>query len=190
MAKPPGQNIDFMRWLWENLLGKYQITMKNTKFRIKAAVLIEHKNKLLLIKELDAERKRFYWNTVKGTFNAKKDKTPMDTAIRECKEEAGVVVKIERLDSVYFVTNKKRELIQFNFIAGLKSKKIKPDFKIPRRIEVNEEIREIRLFSKNELRKMKITHFINKRAYLLVKNWINARNNKTTHLPHVVFVED
>lgn len=147
--------------------------MKN-QIQIKIGVLIQKNKSLLLIKERKSSSKKYYWNIVKGTFEQKKDKNPLETVIRECKEEVGVPVKIKSLLNIIFLKRKSLTTIQLNFIALFQKK----SFKIPRTTDQrkrDEDIIEIRFFNEKDLKKIKKEDFINERAYLVMKDWIKGK---------------
>jgi len=141
------------------------------KDTIKIGVLVEKNNELLLIKELNNSNGKYYWNIIKGTFEPVKDKDFFKTAERECKEEAGIKIKLTRLINIIYLNKKDRRVIQFNFRALIKKG-------IPRLLSENqnkikdEDIIEIKFFSKEELKKIKKSEFINIRAFLTVRDWL------------------
>jgi len=73
------------------------------EIKIKVGVLVQKKNKLLLIKELDASRKQHYWNIIKGTFEPARDKNLFAAARRECLEEVGIKVNLKGVLNVFYL---------------------------------------------------------------------------------------
>ena len=142
---------------------------------IKIGVLIENKNKLFLIKELNDSNGKYYWNIIKGTFEPEKDRDFLETAKRECKEEAGISVKINYLQSIMYL--KRKDTLQFNFGASIKKgiPKVPKDKEQKKR---SENIMEIKFFNKKELRIMKEKDFMNERAFKAIENWIKGKRNK------------
>ncbi|MCR4275147.1 MAG: NUDIX hydrolase [Candidatus Wolfebacteria bacterium] len=141
---------------------------------IKIGVLVENKGKLLLIKELNDHNGKYYWNIIKGTFESEKDRDFLETAKRECKEEAGISVKIKYLQSIMYIH--KKNTLQFNFGASI-DKGIPKISKFSDQKKRKENIIEVKFFNKKELRIMKEKDFMNKRAFLATKNWVNGKRN-------------
>jgi ADP-ribose pyrophosphatase YjhB (NUDIX family) len=145
--------------------------IKDMENKIKIGVLVENKNKLLLIKELNSKDGKYYWNVVKGTFEQEKDKDFIQTAKRECKEEIGVSVKINSLQGVMYLHRK--NVTQFNFLASIQ-KGTPKIAKIEDQDERGENIIELRFFSRNEIKNMKKKEFMNERAFLATRNWLKS----------------
>ena len=143
--------------------------------KIKIGVLVENKGKLLLIKELNDHNGKYYWNIIKGTFEPEKDRNFLETAKRECKEEAGVSVKIKYLQSIMYVH--KKNTLQFNFGASIKQEGIPKVSKLSDQKKRDENIIEARFFNKNETKRMKEKDFMNKRAFLATKNWVRSKRH-------------
>ncbi len=142
------------------------------KIAVKVGVLIEHHNKLLLIKEKSRRRRKYYWNIVKGTLEPDRDKNLIEAAKREAREEANARIKITNLLNVLYLYKNQTLYIQFNFIARL----IGSRFGISKPADqkkYNEDIIQVKLFTKNELKKMKKKEFINKRAYQCIQDWLD-----------------
>lgn len=150
--------------------------MKNDVIKIKVGVLAENRNRLLLIKELNNSNGKYYWNIIKGTFEPNKDKDFFESAKRECKEEAGIKVKLTHLLSVMYLVKKNKYIIQFNFIA-LAQKGIPKIPRINHQKMRNEDIVELKFFTKNELKKMKRQKFMNERAFLAVNEWLKNKKS-------------
>jgi|GEM_PF-940814 len=148
--------------------------MENTTIKIKIGILVEYREKLLLIKELNTKDGKYYWNIIKGTFEPDKDNNFLESAIRECKEEAGIEVKVTDLLNIMYLAEKARDkyIIQFNLVAFIKKgvpKLTKKDEQQKR----NEDIIELKFFSRNGLKKIKKNDFMNERTYLAVNDWLN-----------------
>ncbi len=153
--------------------------MRNNTIKIKIGILVENKGKLLLIKELNSKDGKYYWNIVKGTFESDKDNNFLESAIRECKEEAGIEVKVTDLLNIMYLSDKTKDkyVIQFNFIASIKKGALKLTKKDEQR-KRSEDIIKLKFFSKNDLKKIKKNEFMNERAHLAVKEWLkNTRYN-------------
>lgn len=143
------------------------------KIRLKVGVLIISNGKLLLIKEKSSYDNQYHWNIIKGTYEPEKDSNLIKAIHREAEEEAGVIVKNVKLFNIFEVGKGGKSIIQFNFLASLKSKKprLAPKYIQEKR---NEDIIEIKLFDKKALQKMKRKDFINERAYLTVQDWLTG----------------
>lgn len=139
--------------------------------KIKIGVLVENRGKLLLIKELNSLDGKYYWNIVKGTFEHEKDKNFIETARRECKEEARISVKVNHLQGIMYLHRK--NVTQFNFLASIQ-KGVPKIANADDQKKENEDIIEIKLFTRNELKKMKESEFMNERAFMAVKNWLKG----------------
>ncbi len=99
---------------------------------------------------------KYYWNIIKGSFEPGNDKDFFEAAEREAKEEANALIKIKNLLNILYLEKHNRSFIQFNFLADL----ISSHFALSSRREQKkyrrgEDIIDIKLFSKNELKKMK-----------------------------------
>lgn len=140
---------------------------------IKIGVLTVLQGKLLLIKEKREHDDKYYWNIIKGTYEQKKDKSLIEAAKREAKEEAGIIVKNLQLFNVFEVRKKKEIIFQFNFLANIKNKRSCLASKDQQK-KRNEDIIEIRFFDKKTLRKMKRKDFLGNRSYLIIQNWLTG----------------
>jgi len=150
----------------------------NAVFKI--GVLIEHRNQLVLIKEKKKRDGKYYWNFVKGTFEVEKDKDFFATAYREAAEEANAKIRITHLVNILSFKKDGVARIQFNFIAeligksfGLSKKANQKKF----REDGSEDIIDIRLFSKKELRNMKRSEFIGERTYQTIHDWLKGKKH-------------
>lgn len=152
--------------------------MKHITIKTKVGILVEHKGKLLLIKELNSSDRKYYWNIVKGTFEPDKDKNFISAAERECKEEAGVGIKIKHLLNVVYLNdkNKNKYVIQFNFTAVM-TRGLPKLAKKDSQKKLNEDIIELRFFTKKELKKLKKSDFMNKRSFLAVNEWLGGKRH-------------
>jgi len=149
--------------------------MPKMENKIKIGVLVEKNNKLLLIKELNSSDEKYYWNIIKGTFEHKKDKNFIETAKRECREEAGIFIKVNHLQGIMYLYRK--NVTQFNFLASIQ-KGVPKIAKADDQKKENKDIIGIKLFTRNELKKIKESEFMNERAYLAVSEWLKgAKHN-------------
>ena len=143
------------------------------KITLKVGVLVVFRGKLLLIKEKSSYDNQYHWNIIKGTYEPGSDRSLIETAEREAKEEAGATIKTLQLFNVFEVEKNKKTIIQVNFLANSKNKSRLTDQHQQKKRD--EDIIEIKLFNRETLRKMKRKDFINERAYITVRNWITDR---------------
>ena len=139
---------------------------------LKIAVLIEEDGKLLLIRERVPNGSAYGWNTVKGTFEADRDRDFVSAAKREAWEEARAKVAIDELLHVLYTYRRggTYAFVQFNFIGKLKGQFGVPPKKMQRKH--GEDIVDVRLFARAELKKMERKDFLNERAYFAVREWL------------------
>lgn len=148
--------------------------------KTKIGILVENNGKLLLIKELNSKDGKYYWNIVKGTFEPDKDNDFIEAAIRECKEEAGIDVKIISLLNIIYLSDKTKNkfVIQFNFIAAIEKGNPQLAGKGEQRGR-SEDIIELKYFTKSDLKEIKKDEYMNERAYLAVSEWLKNIAYKT-----------
>lgn len=150
--------------------------MKNLEIKITATIIKD--GKILLIKEKNTADNKYYWNLVKGTFEPGKDKSLLDTVIRECDEEVNTQVKIKNLINIIYYRKNDKVRFQFNFLCNGNVKKSFLSSLGDQKFR-NEDIAEIKLFTKGQLSKMKKSEFINERTYIVLNDFIKG---KTDHL--------
>ncbi|MDD5289963.1 MAG: NUDIX hydrolase [Patescibacteria group bacterium] len=143
---------------------------------IKIGILVEHQNKLLLIKELNSSDGKYYWNIIKGTFESDKDKNFISAAVRECKEEARIGIKVKHLLNIIYLSdkNKNKYVIQLNFIADI-IKGLPKLAKKDSQKKLNEDIIELKFFTKKELKKLKKSDLMNERSFFVVRDWLKSK---------------
>ena len=142
----------------------------------KVGVLIEHRNKLLLIKEKSWQDTEHRWNFVKGTVEPKLDRTLMAAAKREAREEANARIRITHVLNVLSLYKHNTLFIQCNFIARLVGSHfgVSP-LKEQKRYRPDEEIINVALFTKQQLYKMKRSEFISERTYQSIQDWLAGK---------------
>lgn len=141
--------------------------------KIKVGSLIIKKNEILLIKEKTEKNNIPLWNIVKGTYEENNNETIFDAAIRECKEEASVKVKLVSALGCYISQENNEVRVQFNFLAKIvDSVPILPDKKEQK--QRDECISELKWFSKEKILQMNPSEFISNRTYLALKDWIKG----------------
>ncbi len=138
--------------------------------QIKVGVLVINKEgRVLLIKEKHSGMSRAKWNIIKGTHEDNEE-TVLETAIRECKEEASVEVRLTHALGVYFYGDKEPH-IQFNFLAVVKNDKAAVPNRYHQKLR-DEDITEVRWFKKEELARLKEADYVSKIAYGVVQGWL------------------
>ena len=141
--------------------------------KIKVGSLIVKNNKVLLIKEKIKKNNIPLWNIVKGSYEENNDETIFDTAIRECKEEVSVEIKLINALGCYIAQDNKKIRVQFNFLAEIvDGVPALPDKK--EQTQRDECISELKWFSKKELSQMNSSEFISNRTYLALMDWIKG----------------
>jgi len=147
---------------------------KINKYFLKAGILAEKNGKLLLIKEKNVSNGKFYWNIIKGTFDPRIDKSILQTAIRECKEETNFKVKIKGVSGIMLLKRKNGITLQINLLATILNKNLS-SVKNAKNIPVkDEEISEIRFFTKKELMRLKKSKLMNQRTFLAISGWLKG----------------
>lgn len=147
--------------------------MKIMDIKIKVGVIIVKQNKILLIKEKIKSVEKHKWNIIKGTLEDLIQEDVFEAAIRECKEEASVDVKLINLLGVFISRNNQKIRIQFNFTAEIINNSPAVPDKKNQKLR-NEDIIEVKWFSKNQLEKMQKNEFLTKEAYSTIQNWTNG----------------
>lgn len=148
---------------------------------LKIGILVEKNSKVLLIKERNDKDNKYYWNIIKGTFEPNKDRNILDCAIRECQEEAKVKIELKKILNIIYLKKLKKIILQINFLAIMKNKKVTlPKLYIQR--ARNEDIIDYKFFTKKELKNIKRKELMNKRTYLIIKDWLNNRKFDLTFL--------
>ena len=156
------------------------------ELKIKISVIITDKDHgVLLLKEKTEKHDRPLWNIVKGTFGDHDNENIFEAAIRECKEEAGVEVKLEKTTGCYVIQKDGDFKLQFNFIGKITQGS--PQIaEAKEQASRNEDISDIRWFTPDEIRKIDSKEFISKKIFLMVQDWLN---NKTYPLDIVHYLE-
>ena len=143
--------------------------------QIKVGALVKKDDGLFLISEI-GKSKNYLRNIIKGTFDPKLDKNLLDTAVRECREEINIKVKVEKLLNFVYLRENKKIRFQFNFlckVVGKHQPKISPQAK--QKI-YQENINDCKLFSKAGLKKLKQKDFIDKRAFVAISDYLAGKS--------------
>lgn len=149
-------------------------TEKEYKVKLKAGVVVYHKRRVLLIREFNRNSNCYKWNIIKGTFEPGKDASILDTAIREAKEEANAKIKLKHFLSTYYLLYKQNALMMFVFSAELLNQNVKA---LPQKIQAKygeDNVIEVRFFTKQELLKLKPEDFIDTRGYLAIHDYLKG----------------
>lgn len=143
------------------------------KLEIKITALIAENNNILLIKEQNTDNHKYYWNLIKGSFDSKKDNNIFDTVIRECLEEINTKVKIKKLINIIYYRKKDKIRVQFNFLCNGHVGKAFLSNRIDQKSR-NENIVEIKLFTKSQLKLINKKELMNERIYRILKDFLKG----------------
>jgi len=140
----------------------------NTTLKV-AAVIINSKQQILLIKEQYTKENGFKWNIVKGTLD-NPNETIKECIKREIQEETGLVsfsnIALKRI--YHYGTSKQPKII---FVFNVQ---YMDDNKIPtiNNKNKNENISEVKWFSREEINKLKKEDYMASYVYDSIKNEI------------------
>lgn len=151
---------------------------KSKKFviKLKAGVVIIHRGQVLLIRERNNRTGWYGWNIVKGTFEPDKDASIMETAKREAREEAGVIIKLRHLLGMYYLLDGQTALMMITFTANLLDSQVGvAPTKIQTTYRKSEDIIETKFFTKQELLKMVPADFVGLRGYLAIQDYLKGK---------------
>ncbi len=154
--------------------------------KLKAAALIRHRGKVILIRERHNPLKPHRLNIVKGTFEPEKDSTIQAAAIREAKEEAGAKIKLKHLLGISHLRYEGDDIITFTFVADLVGTKFgvaaveqQATFGSP------ESIADVKLYTRKELASFKPKDFVGVRAYQAVQDYLKGKKFSLDALKNV-----
>jgi len=139
---------------------------------LKICLLIEEGEKVLLIKEKSEKDGGYKWNVVKGTVE---NEDILSGAVREAKEEVGVKVSLSNSLGVhvkYYGGDSNKYTVYFLYSAKI----VNGEPKLTDSIEQagrSEDIVELKWFTKEELKKLKVEDFVSDVSFLLAKKWLN-----------------
>lgn len=142
---------------------------------LKVGILIKRRGKLLLIHERQTETSKLKWNIVKGTVDPS-DRTLTAAAIREVREEVGLRIHPAGILNIAQRLRRKHPVVQVNFLATsmrgaakVSSKKFQQS--------LNEDITEIRWFTRAELKKLKLKDCMNDRVTQAIRLWLQRKHD-------------
>ena len=146
----------------------------NTVIKVSIIITDKKQEKVLLIKEQVEKANAPAWNFIKGTYDNPKESI-FEAAQRECLEETSVNVILHNLVGVYTFCKNNNVRVQFCFTATIRAgtphvaKKGKQEL-------LNENIIELRWFSKDEVASMVSSDFVSFKTHLILNEWINGKN--------------
>jgi ADP-ribose pyrophosphatase YjhB (NUDIX family) len=146
----------------------------DTQAKIGVVISNNAGDQIILIKEKTEKHEKPLWNVIKGSYGDKGDENIFEAAQRECREEASVKVELVNALGAYISKDKDRMRIQFNFLAKVieGEPKVAPaDEQQPR----DENIQEIKWFTREEISNLNQEEFISNRIYELVQDWISGK---------------
>lgn len=145
-----------------------------TIFKIAAVITRGAENEqVLLIKEKVEKSDVAKWNIVKGTCELTKE-TFKEAVIRECWEEISAEVKPQSILSVSIVRKNGSLRVQTSYLSRIESgtPAIRPaDFQKG----LNEQISEIRWFSRSEIKNLDSDEFVSKRTKMILDQWLSGK---------------
>ena len=121
----------------------------------------------------------YHWNIIKGTFEPEKDKDFIETAKRESREEANASINVVGLLNILYLRKNKRSFIQFNFVANLIGSKFHISQRHKqRKFRKDEDIAEVKMFTKKEVKNIRKGDFIGERTYITIKDWLKNKKSQ------------
>ncbi len=141
----------------------------NIKIKVLGLVL-DDENNILLIKEMVKRKDVPLLNAIRGTYDNASE-TPSAAVIRECIEEANAEVEIIDILPYHFANYGDRKIrIYLPFVCKLKNKNIKisnNDYQD----KLNEQITEVKLFSKEEFLSLNETDFVEPIVFEIIQKY-------------------
>lgn len=153
-----------------------------TVANLKVCLLITDENKVLLIKEKSGQTNNYKWNVVKGTVE---NEDIMNAALREAEEEANVKVNLKEslgVHTKYYGENK--YTIYFCYMAEIVGGA--PKVTDSAKQAVGEDITEVKWFSREELKKLRVSDFVLDVSYQLIKKYLDG----TKYPAKIVLLQD
>lgn len=143
----------------------------NTKIKV-LGLVFDNNDNILLIREMVKSRGAPMWNAIRGTYDNGKESIT-DAVKRECMEEANAKVEIKEA-LPYYIANYSEDKIRIYlpFICHLKNSDIKVSEE-EYQDKLDEQITEIRLFSKDEFSKLNESDFVDLFVYKIISKYFN-----------------
>ncbi len=153
--------------------------------QIKIAAVITQDDKVLLIKERNTIDNKYYWNLITGTFDISEDKGLLGTVIRECREEANTEVEIRNLINIVYYRKEDKIRLQFGFLCEANAGK---SFLSNAKEQAarDEDITEIRPFSRDELLEIRREDFMSNRAYATLSDFLQGKAIDTSAIREII----
>lgn len=153
-----------------------QKRFKKITIKLKAGVVVRSRGRVLLIRELNNRTGRYGWNIIKGTFEPGKDRNIMETALREAREEAHAKVKLRHVLGIYYLLDGCDSLTTFVFVADLINVRIRVANKKKQATHrAGEDIIEVRLFTRDQLKKLRPADFVGMRGFFAIQHYLNGK---------------
>ncbi len=147
--------------------------------KIKTGILLIEDDKVLLIKETSESCATPRWNFIKGTYEEENDADIFAAAIRECKEEVCVRAELTAALGCYFSKEGSKIRVQFNFLARIEEGVPALPDKMDQALH-DENITQIRWFSRAELSALRPEEFISNRTFAALQDYLRSVNYPLT----------
>jgi ADP-ribose pyrophosphatase YjhB (NUDIX family) len=155
----------------------------NNKIKI-GVIITNKKGHVLLIKEKIQKNDKALWNIIKGTYGDHKNEDVFQASKRECLEEIGVDIEINEFQGCYIAQINTTNYTMLIFNAQIKQGK--PQLKSQaEQITRNEDIREFKWFSKQEILNMKKNEFISNRIHFIINDWIQNKKSSINYIKQI-----
>lgn len=143
----------------------------NYKVKV-GSIILNDKDQILLIKERFTNSKVPLWNIITGTYGDNDPETVHEAAARECFEEVSLKIKLIGALGCYIIKEGDDSIrTQLVFLAKI----ISGEPCLPSKIEQakrDEDIREFKWFSKEEILNIRASEFVAPRIYIILTDWI------------------
>lgn len=136
--------------------------------------IVNGQDQLLLIKEKIKKNHEPRWNIIKGSYGDNGIETIFEAAKRECQEEVSVKVELKKALGCYIAQKEEDIRIQFNLLAEITDGEPKIS-NIEEQENYDENITELKWFTKEELKSLNKNEFISNRIFEMVNDWINGQ---------------
>jgi ADP-ribose pyrophosphatase YjhB (NUDIX family) len=142
--------------------------------QVKVGVVVtDADGRVLLIKEKLETKSHALWNIIKGSHES--EETMEASALRECREEAGMQVEMKASLGVYVSEESEKMRIQFNFLTYATETSVILAEKTEQESR-DEAIEEARWFTREEIQKMSPEEFVSARSYEVLQDWMSGQS--------------